>query len=82
MKWMAAIWAPFLIACATGTLASVDDDAGDAGSSATTESTCADIDVVAACHACSGASCQPNGCYGGYVCDTVTMRCKAPSACP
>jgi hypothetical protein len=37
----------------------------------------------AACHACSGGSCQPNGCYGGYWCDTSTNHCHAspPAGC-
>jgi Cytochrome c len=29
----------------------------------------------ASCHACGTRPCQPNGCYGGYVCDTRTSTC-------
>ena len=45
-------------------------------------STCAGPNTPANCHACSGQSCQPNGCYNGYLCDTVTDKCKAPNSCP
>jgi hypothetical protein len=35
--------------------------------------------VPATCHSCSGgADCQPNGCYGGWWCDTATKSCHAP----
>jgi hypothetical protein len=51
----------------------------DAGNN---NATCADPNTPASCHACSGKSCQPNGCYGGYVCDTMTDKCKAPNSCP
>lgn len=34
------------------------------------------------CHACSGATCQPNGCFGGYFCDEATVHCvPKPSTC-
>jgi hypothetical protein len=52
----------------------------DAGNN--NNSTCADPNTPASCHACSGNNCQPNGCYGGYVCYTVTNKCKAPNSCP
>jgi hypothetical protein len=29
----------------------------------------------------NGQMCQPNGCYGGYLCDTSTNKCKAPGSC-
>lgn len=41
--------------------------------------------VAAGCRACSKSSpsCQANGCYGGYWCDTVTADCeRPPRACP
>jgi mono/diheme cytochrome c family protein len=42
----------------------------------------ADPQTSAACHACSGASCQPNGCWGGWYCDLATLHCVAkPSNC-
>ena len=41
--------------------------------------------VTAGCTSCSTSSstCQPNGCYGGWWCDTSTDRCEeAPTSCP
>jgi hypothetical protein len=41
--------------------------------------------VTAGCSSCSSSSssCQPNGCYGGWWCDTSTDRCQeAPTSCP
>jgi hypothetical protein len=41
--------------------------------------------VTAACTSCDhrGGDCQPNGCYGGWWCDTVARRCRRPPAtCP
>ncbi len=36
----------------------------------------------ATCHACSGSSCQPNGCFGGWYCDLATLHCVAkPAQC-
>jgi hypothetical protein len=29
----------------------------------------------------AGEQCQPNGCYGGYTCDTTTDKCEAPGDC-
>ncbi len=46
-------------------------------------STCdgfADPTTSAPCHACSGASCQHNGCFGGYFCDLSTLHCVPPPA--
>jgi hypothetical protein len=47
-------------------------------------SICAGPGTAAGCHACSSSSptCQPNGCYNGYLCDTQTNRCHSPSSCP
>ena len=34
------------------------------------------------CHACGVRPCQPNGCFGGYVCDTHTSTCHSlPLGC-
>jgi hypothetical protein len=35
------------------------------------------------CEASDPSECQPNGCYGGYYCDTYSDKCKesAPSGC-
>lgn len=41
--------------------------------------------VTASCDSCSSSSstCQPNGCYGGWWCDTSTSKCEAaPTSCP
>ena len=38
-----------------------------------------------ACHSCGrySSDCQPNGCYGGWWCNTSTRKCqKPPSTCP
>ncbi len=56
------------------------DSGGDGGAPA-----CAGLaspQTPAPCHACGTRACQPNGCYGGYVCDTATRTCHpAPSGC-
>ncbi len=75
-----------VLGCATGVVSSPEQSA-DEGSSADADadasaSTCDDIDTLSVCHACSGASCQTNGCYNGYLCDTETAHCKAPGSCP
>ena len=36
----------------------------------------------AACCTCSGASCQANGCYNGWVCKLDTCACRPPSEAP
>jgi hypothetical protein len=41
--------------------------------------------VDAGCRACtpSSSDCQPNGCYGGYWCDTPSTDCRTPpKTCP
>jgi hypothetical protein len=41
--------------------------------------------LSAACHSCekTSPSCQKNGCYGGWWCNTDTRRCQRPPAsCP
>jgi hypothetical protein len=41
--------------------------------------------VPAACRACNldASDCQPNGCYGGYWCNTSDSDCRAPpQTCP
>jgi hypothetical protein len=39
--------------------------------------------ATASCPSCAGkSSCQPNGCYGGWWCNTATSRCQPPpSSC-
>ncbi|HEY8075360.1 MAG TPA: hypothetical protein VIF62_14650 [Labilithrix sp.] len=39
--------------------------------------------ISAECHSCeeSAPTCQKNGCYGGYWCDTTTRRCQRPPTC-
>jgi hypothetical protein len=34
--------------------------------------------TTAGCHCSSGQSCAPNGCYGGWWCDTSSNRCQRP----
>jgi len=46
-------------------------------------STCGTLvgpNTSAGCSSCSGGSstCQPNGCYGGWWCDTATNKCQSP----
>jgi hypothetical protein len=42
----------------------------------------ADPSTKAACHSCSGGTCQSNGCFGGYYCNTSTTKCvPKPSSC-
>jgi hypothetical protein len=56
----------------------------DAGSSATMCGSTVAPTVKASCSSCSSSSstCQPNGCYGGWWCDTATSRCQAaPTSC-
>ena len=36
--------------------------------------------VSSTCRSCSGAACQPNGCFGGWWCDEVALRCVRPPA--
>jgi hypothetical protein len=40
----------------------------------------AEPSTSAPCGACdkSSTSCQPNGCFGGYLCDVSERDCKAP----
>ena len=76
-----------LVAMGCGT----DVDLGgsvDSGNAAPVDASCPDFaapDASASCRACSKSSsdCQPNGCYGGYWCDTKTVDCLAlpPSKC-
>jgi mono/diheme cytochrome c family protein len=42
----------------------------------------ADPQQTADCHACSGSTCQHNGCYGGWYCELATLHCvPKPSGC-
>ena len=51
----------------------------DAGSSAV----CAQPSKPAGCNGgCTAHVCSANGCYNGYLCDTTTLKCKAPGLCP
>ncbi len=48
-------------------------------------STCGTLvgpDVKASCNSCGNHTCQANGCYGGWWCDTATNKCQsAPASC-
>jgi hypothetical protein len=35
-------------------------------------------DISSCCHSCSGQTCQANGCYGGWWCNTDTCHCQQP----
>jgi Calcineurin-like phosphoesterase len=37
-------------------------------------------DIAAACASCGANVCQANGCYGGWWCDTTSLKCHAPPA--
>jgi hypothetical protein len=38
--------------------------------------------ITASCNSCGSQTCQANGCYGGWWCDTSTKRCQAaPTQC-
>jgi hypothetical protein len=52
--------------------------------SGSTQSGCVAPDTASSCTACmtSGETCQNNGCYNGYYCDTSTNKCYAQSSCP
>jgi hypothetical protein len=59
----------------------------DAGSSSDMCGSLVGPTVSSTCSSCgsSSSSCQPNGCYGGWWCDTSTSRCQMPpstSTCP
>jgi hypothetical protein len=53
------------------------------GSGSGGSGTCADPNTPANCTACqtAGKTCQPNGCYNGYYCNTSTNGCHSPSSC-
>ena len=36
----------------------------------------------AKCSSCGGNPCQPNGCYGGWWCNTATNKCQSPPTPP
>ena len=39
-------------------------------------------DTTASCHACTGGSCQANGCFGGFYCKLDALKCVAkPDGC-
>ena len=55
------------------------DLGGGAGLDGGTCATFAAPATSATCSACSkGQTCQPNGCFNGYYCDTAVFDCKAP----
>ncbi len=62
---------------ATGDCAAPPPGAGG-GSSTGMCGTLVDPTTKAGCSSCSGASCQANGCYGGWWCDTSNNKCHAP----
>ncbi len=66
-------------ACADGGGATTSASTGSAGGNETC-GTFVGPNVTATCSSCSGGSCQANGCYGGWWCDTATSKCHAPPA--
>jgi hypothetical protein len=57
----------------------------EAGSDAWSCPALAPPEADASCQACSHGSptCQPNGCFNGYMCDIQERDCKDPSSpCP
>lgn len=55
--------------------ASVKADAG--------ANVCAPPSTPAGCNGgCTAHVCAANGCYGGYICDTAVLKCRAPGLCP
>jgi hypothetical protein len=63
----------------TGTC-SAEDDGGLSGSDSGSCGTFEPPSVASCCTSCAvgGGNCQPNGCYGGWWCDSATCRCHAP----
>lgn len=41
-----------------------------------------DPPTATSCCVCTGASCQPNGCYGGYFCERAGCKCRAANQVP
>jgi hypothetical protein len=83
MRFMLTAIVFCLCGCATGVVADINAATVDDADAAADDAGCASPETPASCTACSpGKSCQPNGCYSGYVCDTLTNHCKAPTACP
>ncbi len=64
----------------TGTCVSPPPDGGPATRDGGTCGTLVPPSIASCCTSCTagGANCQPNGCYGGWWCDTATCRCQAP----
>lgn len=59
-------------------------DAGSSGGSTTCQGYASPATAAGCtCAATDPSQCQPNGCYGGYYCDTVTSKCHKtlPSGC-
>ena len=66
------------IGCAVGVAANSSESLEDAADNV--EAMCAAPDTNAACDACSGNTCQSNGCYNGYFCNVQTLHCS--KSCP
>ena len=85
MRFALAFGTALVLACG----ADVDLGGGGAAEDASVDATqCGNLvapSVPANCRACDrdGGDCQPNGCYGGYWCDTIVTDCHvAPKTCP
>ena len=68
-----------------GTAETDGDDAGPRGDAGAADGGCASWappSTNAGCHACATPPCQPNGCFNGWWCATLTSTCRpAPDAC-
>lgn len=79
----------FVVLALAAALAGCGTDVDLGGAGARVDATqCGDLvgpTTDAQCRACNkdAGDCQPNGCYGGYWCNVVTVDCHTPpQTCP
>jgi len=70
-------------ACGTAPQPPQQPSTSDGGTAPPPSNSCpglASPTTTAGCSSCSSSSssCQPNGCYGGWWCNTQTMKCQSP----
>lgn len=89
IAFFSALFVAFALACGSDVDLGGSSEAGaDASPLAPDAETCGNLvgpDVSAKCKACEPGhdDCQPNGCFGGYWCNTKTVDCaKPPTTCP
>ena len=62
--------------------AASNEDASQEDAATATCTGYADPETTGTCHACTGSSCQANGCFGGWYCKLDTQKCVTkPSGC-